>query len=385
MKYKFDKNTFVQVAREDKQDFLEAEVGDIKQPDFHPQVKIKRWDNECNLSVRFKHEEKGIEKVEMVGEKIVWKKGSTEAHFYDIENGYEFEIIYHKKPKTNVTEFTIQTKGLDFWYQDELTEDQVARGCRRPENVIGSYAVYMERLKKTYHGKTQYKTGKVGHIYRPKVTDASGKEIWGILNVDKEKGILSVTVPQEFLDKAKYPVVVDPTFGYDTAGSSDLDVGNAINAFCSLLSVVAVTGDVLTGYSFYARKLAANETVAINSYVISGGVPTTKISGTDQSINVNSSTPQWWSVGSLSISMTNGVEYGVAYGGWGGTAPDENTQIYFDSSSGSNISYNSATSLSTNWNETNTYSDLLSLYATFTRQPIDINYSFNIFIDKGKL
>lgn len=146
---------------------------------------------------------------------------------------------------------------------------------------------------------------------------------------------------------------------------------------------MAVTGDVLTGYSFYARKLVADETIAINSYVISGGVPTTKISGTDQSINVNSTTPQWWSVGSLSISMTNGVEYGVAYGGWGGATPDENTQIYFDTSSGTNISYNNATSLSANWSESATYSDLLSFYATFTRAPIDINYSYTIFIDKA--
>ncbi len=386
MKYHFKNNTFTRVAQEDKLDFLEAEVGDIKKPDFHPQVKIKRWNNECNLSVRFKHAEKGLEKVEMVGEKIVWKKGSTEAHFYDIENGYEFEVIYHKKPKTNITEFTIETKGLDFWYQGELTEDQIARGCHRPENAVGSYAVYMEKLKKTYTGKTQYRTGKVGHIYRPKVTDASGKEIWGILNVDVEKGILSVTVPQEFLDTAKYPVVVDPTIGYDVAGSGDLDVGSGHNAFCSLLSVVAVTGDVLNSYHFYARKLVANETVAINSYVISGGVPTTKLSGTDQSVNVNSSTPQWWNVTGLSIAMTNGVEYGVAYGGWGGATPNENTQIYFDDpGSGTHMSYNSTTSLSTNWNETNTFREYLSLYATFTRQPIDINYSFNIFIDKGKL
>lgn len=377
------KNTFFHKVKEDKRDFIEVEVGDAKQDEFFPQVKIKRFDNEHNLSIRYKHNGKGKESYEDVDGKVVWKKGKEEAHIYKVENGYEIEAILNEKPKSNIVEFTIQTKGVNFWYQPELSEEDKNRGCHRPENVVGSYAVYADKLKKTYAKGKVYGNGKICHIFRPKCIDASGDEVWAELSLDENLCVLSVTIPQEFLDNALYPVIVDPTIGYDSVGASDLDVGSDHNAFCSLLSVTAVTGDVLTGYSFYARKLVANETVAINAYEISAGEPTTKISGTDQSINVNSSTPQWWSVGSLSISMTNGVEYGVAYGGWGGASPNENTQIYYDTSSGNNISYNDATSLSSTWNHTAYYSDHLSLYATFTREPIAIDYTYTIFIDKA--
>lgn len=386
MEYKEKNNTFVQVAQEDPRDFLEAEVGDIKQEKFHPQVKIKRWNNMSNLSVRYKHTGKGKESVKKEGNKIMWKKGYTEAHFYDIDGGYEFEVIYHKKPETNVTEFTIQTKGLQFFYQPELTQADIDRGVHRPENVVGSYAIYTDKKRRNYEGGRLWRSGKVGHIFRPKVFDSAGREVWGILNIDVEKEILSVTVPQEFLDTATYPVIVDPTIGYDTVGASDLDVGSDYNAFCSLWeTITAGSGDILQSLHFYARKLSANETVAVNMYRIQSAEPTTKLGMSDASINVNSSTPQWWNATGLNYALTAGYEYGVAYGGWGGTAPNENTQIYFDTSSGDNISYNSATSLSSNWNHTDPYfSDLLSLYAIFLRGPIDVNYTYKIFVDKAK-
>ncbi len=45
-------NTFTKVTKDNPKDFIEVEVGDSKQEDFYPQTKIKRWDNECNFSVR---------------------------------------------------------------------------------------------------------------------------------------------------------------------------------------------------------------------------------------------------------------------------------------------------------------------------------------------
>lgn len=377
------KNTIVKKIKEDRKDFIEVEVGDAKQEEFFPQVKVKRFDNEVNFSMRYKQKKEGIGTYTDDGEKVIWKHGKEEVHIYEVTDGYELEAILDKKPDTNIVEFSIETKGLEFHYQPELTEEEKLAGKDRPEDVVGSYAVYMAEKKKTYENGKSYGCGKVGHIYRPKIIDAEGNWVWGVLRLDEKYGIIRVVIPEEFLDSATYPVRVDPTFGYTSVGSSTLDAGSAINAFCSLLTVTAITGDVLTGYSFYAKKLAANETVAINSYIISGGVPTTKLSGTDQSIDVNSTTAQWWSVGSLSQSMSNGVTYGVAYGGWGGGSGSENTRIYYDHNSGNNVSYNSATSLSATWNHTTYYSDYLSLYATFSRAPINIDYTYTIFIDKA--
>lgn len=102
----------------------------------------------------------------------------------------------------------------------------------RPENVVGSYAVYHATRSNIHRSKEEaekYKAGKAFHIYRPKAVDAEGKETWCNLHIDAEKGLLTVTIPQEFLDKAVYPVSVDPTFGYETAGASSINNNNFIS------------------------------------------------------------------------------------------------------------------------------------------------------------
>ena len=40
-------------------------------------------------------------------------------------------------------------------------------------------------------------------------------------------GRMTVTVPQNFLDKAVYPVIIDPTFGYATIGNSEDRTNNS--------------------------------------------------------------------------------------------------------------------------------------------------------------
>lgn len=70
----------------------------------------------------------------------------------------------------------------------------------------------------------EYKTGKAFHIYRPKAIDANGVEQW--CSLDIKDGILTVIIPQNFLNKALYPVIVDPTFGYTSAGASSVGVNS---------------------------------------------------------------------------------------------------------------------------------------------------------------
>lgn len=182
-------------------------------------------------------------------------------------------------------------------------------------------------------------------------------------------------------------IVADTNYGilgYNSVGGSNIDFGSANNALCNIggNTFIAAAGDVCTSISFYAKKEAADETVAVSLYTISGGVPVTKV-GTGGSVNVNSTTPQWWTVSGLNDALTAGVEYGVAFGGWGGASPNENTQIYFDNTGSGSSSYNSVTSLSATWNESTQFIESFSLYATIDRAPIDINYSYTIFIDRA--
>lgn len=227
-KYSFANETFFHTAKAHLKDRIEVEIGDSKQPDFKPQVKVQRWDNEVNLSFRLRDDGIEPETVDTVSDKVVWKKGKREAHFYDIQNAehpdgaYEFEVVLLEKPSSNVVEFTVQDKDVEYLYQPALTEEEIAEGAERPENVVGSYAVYAKTPKTNWTGGKEYKTGKVGHIFRPRIEDAIGMWVWGDLHV--ENGILSVTIPQDFLDNAVYPVrhAAGLTFGYTSIGSTTL-------------------------------------------------------------------------------------------------------------------------------------------------------------------
>ncbi len=78
----------------------------------------------------------------------------------------------------------------------------------RPENIVNSYAVYSE------------KTGqKVAHIYRSAVFDAKGQRQY--VDMEISKAGIKVYLPTEWVnDINRYPLTVDPTFGYTTIGSS---------------------------------------------------------------------------------------------------------------------------------------------------------------------
>jgi hypothetical protein len=156
----------------------------------------------------------------LLSRKIEYRTGDVTA-FIEPRSDNEFDIDFtlHAKPDTNV--FTYKIEGadeFDFWYQPALTDEEIAEGASRPDNVVGSYAVYHKSKANHRIGSTNYATGKAFHIYRPKAIDASGAETWAELNYND--GVLSVSVPQTFLDNAVYPVVVDPTFGYSTCGAS---------------------------------------------------------------------------------------------------------------------------------------------------------------------
>lgn len=216
-------NTYKYTAKNDIADKIEVEIGDSKQPDFKPQFKVMRWDNEVNFSMRAEGE--GVVATE--GEKIKFLTNEYEVHQYDKpevseDGGFEFEWVLPSLPKTNILKATIETKGLDFFYQPELTQKEIEAGAKRPENIVGSYAVYHSEKQGDYSkiGGKNYKCGKAFHIYRPKALDAQGKETWCNLKIDTEKKELTVEVPQSFLANAVYPVVVDPTFGYTTKGGS---------------------------------------------------------------------------------------------------------------------------------------------------------------------
>ena len=198
-----------------QKDEIETVIGDEKQPSFYPRMKIKRWGNEANFSVGVISDKPGG--YTDVEDKIEWvAEDGIKARFYEKnDNDLEFEIELPFKPQSNTIELSIRTKGLNFFYQPELTQDEIDNGCIRPNEVIGSYAVYHNSRRGDYSkaGGANYRTGKAFHIYRPEAIDAYGMRVWCNMHIDVKQNIMTITVPQEFLNCAQYPVIIDPTFG----------------------------------------------------------------------------------------------------------------------------------------------------------------------------
>ena len=148
------------------------------------------------------------------------------------DGGLELEFVLSAKPNSNSINIPFSKENIILFYQPPLTEEfkqedcevytethiKTKKGeeCWRPENIVGSYAVYHASKR-----NNEYLTGKIAHALTPKLTDATGKSIYVPYNRDaNETSILTIMLPQEFLDSAKYPVVVDPTFGYTSIGGT---------------------------------------------------------------------------------------------------------------------------------------------------------------------
>jgi len=361
-KYRVDRitNSFSYKPKDNPKDLIQTEIGDSKDTTkFQPQIKIMRWDNEVNLSFRLKDDKVATETIITSQDKIVWSKGKIKANFYDFsegEGGYEFEVILEEKPTTNKIEFTLQTKGLDFFYQPELTQKEKDGGANRPDNIVGSYAVYASKNKINYVGGKEYKCGKVGHIFRPKIIDSMGTEVWGELNIDINKGILSITIPQDFLDKAVYPIkhAAGLTFGYTGAGSSPYALGNCICMAGANFVHTATTGDTVTTFFLYGKGADKSFDMAIYN------IETTPKNRLATEVTVNlSNVMDWYSVGGQSQSLSNGVIYGVAVG-------NGNGNLYYDSGTGDNRSIDNLSTLPASWTHDNWSTTRWSIYCIYT-------------------
>jgi hypothetical protein len=278
----------------------------------------------------------------------------------------EWEILLDKKPA--ISEFTvpIQASNLQFFYQpplnqelnpmnyDVLTETEAWKNGRlivsRPENVVGSYAVY--HLTKQ---DNEYKTGKIFHIFRPKVIDAKGTIVWASLNIINY--ILKIMVPQSFLDSAVYPVTIDPTFGKTSIGASeDSDSGYQIGCKygCS------ETG-TLTKISLYVKRASTGnmKTAVWND---NSGVPGS-LFATSSEVSVGTSYS--WVDFTISGSVSN-ANYWLGFEGNAG-----NLYYYkFDSGTSNQSAWRtvSYTSFPTNPFGTPDFyqARALSIYATYT-------------------
>ena len=166
-----------------------------------PSFGINRWDGNC---LRFTPADD--EGFALRGDRRqLLYKGHRRSHRFTIHSDttFEYDCILLKEPESNVVTLRMEgAENFDFFKQPDFVPDPFLKG---------SYAVYR---KETLIGQG---TGKLCHIHRPLIIDARGRKCWGELAV--VGNYLHITIPEQWLSDAKYPVVVDPTIGTSTVGS----------------------------------------------------------------------------------------------------------------------------------------------------------------------
>ena len=158
--FTLERNTAKRVVKDVNVDRIEVEIGDSKSDDFKPQFKFMRWNNEVNFSMRAAEH---ADATTTVSDGVIkYKTPEYEVHQYEKpdvgeDGGYEFEWVLLKKPVSNTLTATIETKGLNFYYQRALTQQEKDSGKQQPDSVIGSYAVYHKTKRDNHIGGTNIK------------------------------------------------------------------------------------------------------------------------------------------------------------------------------------------------------------------------------------
>ncbi len=375
-KYQLAANSLTMEAKGDPKDRIEVIVGRQNSQKFTPNVQFSRWDEVYfNLIPNLRDIPAEDKILSFDNDEIKFNTSKISFRMYDYtegEGGYKYIWYLDEKPATNKVEFAIESSGLNFYYQpsfnqqyqdgysEEFQKEIIVSETQirdldgnvlaeRPENVVGSYAVY-HSTKGRINDKDgkDYKVGKVFHIYRPHIIDAEGRETWGILKIGN--GIYSVEIPQEFLDTAVYPIKSNDTFGYTSVGGS---YAGANRQYYNHLGTwgddtAAISGTVTTIYAYSKSTFDGDETFEIGVYDESGGEANNLI-GSDTTAGISGGGWASKDVSAQNWSIAQGDDYYAAccYVG----CPSSPVP-YDDNLTGATLYYASGGSLDDPWDTT---------------------------------
>lgn len=274
--------------------------------------------------------------------------------FYEKDGRLKWDIRFSSQPADLKLTWEIKcSKGLEFYFQDELSEEEKKEGCFRPDDIIGSYAVYCNKK----HNK--YKTGKLFHIPRPFVIDSNGSTEWCVISI--ADGSLTITLPETFMDNAAYPVTLDPTFGYTSSGGSYGMIYPEYNNWGSLYNPhTAISGDILTQLHLYVRNTGTAVTIDLAAYTITSGHLDSRLSSA-VSVSVSTGDMELRSSATISYAMAAGSTYGLAFGNGTG-----NTQSVYDDGTGYSETSDGIGALPETWSHGSFFNRIWSIYATYT-------------------
>ena len=373
----------------------ETEVGDDKVVDtFIPRVKISRNQNAQNFSIGLEHvpSESATHTREPSG-LIRWQEADLEQRFYDVPDdteygSFEYEVELKTKPLPGHPwwqpngdlrlPFTIRHKDVEFAYQPPLTQEEVASGrFKRPARVVNSYAIYSANGSRGPYAK-------LGHLYRPLVLDATGAKTWGQFTLDLVNNRIYISIASAFMRRAQFPLVVDPTIGYTTAGGSIETITDTASGHAASIGLFGTTGDQVTTVWVHGRGVfPPTNTLALALYIENRPSQTLPVSlvrdwGTGFAV-VASGTPDWIPF-ALSHPLVSGQYYVLC---WRATlASPLSVEVSYDNHTSTRSHSTSVGSFPYNWVEDFRNNRKSSVYAdvVFTSPTVtaDITRDFDI-------
>jgi len=316
----------------------------------------------------------------LVDEAVVSIDGQAVSHrIYPVPGGMEWEVILNRRPPSSVITFDIETDHLVFFRQDSLSDFEIdSLGAYRPDSVIGAWVAYhcskahnrrvIRGSDTSYH---DYGTGQAFVVYRPRAWDDIDT-IWCELSIDKSNERLMLAVDSAWLEQARYPVTIDPTFGNTAIGASTMSWNQSF-AYCHSLSgtnTCTVPQNVVasvTGYSVYGCETGAGDlSVGMTAFEIADGIPENRVAE-PVSLTVSGGTPGWFSSPTVSHLLEPAGEYSVAIS----CAPRSGGTLYFNSVGDASVTDDINCSLnSSQWTVSSTTGLNISMYATYTEEEI---------------
>jgi hypothetical protein len=153
---------------------------------------------------------------------ILHEKPATDTIWYDIVGYENFNFFY--QPPFNTAEEQLNDPSIVSCTETDCVNGNGEVVAHRPENAVGSYAIYHKTKKDNCSncGTPNYKTGKFGHLFRPKLIDSLGVESWGTFVL--QNGQIGVKIPTNIYNNKKTDwsnFLVDPTYGDTTYGVSN--------------------------------------------------------------------------------------------------------------------------------------------------------------------
>lgn len=239
-------------------------------------------------------------------------KKRGEVHRFT-EGSTEWEVEWQTRndvPAGSVEYDMTSPPGLQFYPQPALTQAEIDEGCSRPDNVVGSYAVYYPvsgRILNALGEEVEnYETGKFSHIYAAYLIDANDAQTKCTMTV--EDGVLSVALPSAWLDAATFPVRLDPDFGYTSIGATTTN-SNA-NVFNVRGPYSPASNGTITSLSIYCGATGA-VSCTVGLYGWSSSWPSSKVVDTaGGTLTANAWNQQ---ATDSSPAIASATEYGICW------------------------------------------------------------------------